>query len=170
MGQKNGSYSLVVRKYKLINVLLGRYIFARTYASVSEEVKGKKSDEKMEELSASLTEDHAEGDGHDEEDLEAQIIAKRDVSRMPAFLRRKMYHREEIPPFEFTYQFDRKYKRSLYGKMGKASGVDPSLFYPFEDELKEMLEERELFEPPLEELIASAQAKVDEAERERIKK
>ena len=51
--------------------------------------------------------------------------------------------------------------------MGKKSAVHPSLFYPFEDELEEMKEERQLFEPSLEQSIASAQAKVDERERER---
>ncbi len=106
--------------------------------------------------------------GDDEVDVQTAEPAKRDVSRLKPHFREKMYHREEEPSFRgYPGQLSRAYKREVYARMGAKSGVDPSLFYPFQDELDEMIEERNLYEPPLEQLKASAQAKVDEEERER---
>ena len=75
-----------------------------------------------------------------------------------------MYHVKEVPDVDPDWIFpkERPYKLKLYAKMGQASGVDPSLAWPFREEFEEMLEEEELFEPPLQERIQAAQAKVDE--------
>ena len=134
----NGSHCHILRRFQLINTLLSRKTPSRTFTSAE----------------------------NDAEAIEAQIMERRDVSRLPDHLKRKMYHREKVPHVRLPYQLGRDYKRTLYGQMGQKSAVDPSLFYPFKDELKEMKEERRLFEPSLEHLIASAQAKVDERERE----
>ena len=89
------------------------------------------------------------------------------MSQLPKRFRQQMYHVKEIPEMdpEWVIPKERAYKLRLYAKMGKASGVDPSLAYPFKDEFEEMMEEEELFEPPLHERIQAAQAKVDEERR-----
>ena len=159
----NGSYCHTLRRFNLINTLLSRKTPSRTFALAPDDAKEKERPKDEGQFMNSTQDDNL-----DEEAIEAQIMAKRDVSRLPDHLKRKLYHREKVPRFiGLPGQLGRDYKRTLYGHMGKKSAVHPSLFYPFEDELEEMKEERQLFEPSLEQLIASAQAKVDERERER---
>ena len=158
----NGSYCHTLRRFKLINTLLSRNIPSRTFALTQDDAREKERAKDEGEFVDSTQDDKFE------ESIEAQIMARRDVSRLPDRLKRRLYHREEVPRFEgLPGQLGRDYKRTLYGHMGKKSAVDASLFYPFEDELQELKEERQLFEPSLAHLIASAQAKVDERERER---
>ncbi len=140
------------------------YVFSRSFAATKEPQVEEKAEVETVEFSKEfdLDEELLEDDL-----IEAEMARLQDISRLPRHLRVKLFHRQEVPEVYSRHQFNRTYKRGLFGRMGKASEVHPSLLYPFQEELDEMIEERNLFEPTLEELIASAQAKVDEEAAER---
>jgi len=100
-------------------------------------------------------------------------IAARDVSRMPKKYRDRMKH-VMIPPekpdwyAEIFHTMD--FKRKLYGKFGRRSGLDPGILWPSKEEVREQIGFEKEWEPSLEEMVKNLEEERIVAEQERQKK
>ena len=88
----------------------------------------------------------------------SDIARKRDISRLPKHIRDRMKHVMKAPTYQFHFQEYRNYKRRMYAKYGKESGVDPGVMWPTKEELQETLKDEAEWEPTLQEMRAKAAA------------
>ncbi|XP_041099388.1 growth arrest and DNA damage-inducible proteins-interacting protein 1-like [Polyodon spathula] len=72
------------------------------------------------------------------------------------------WNSERTPDWQKTDKFERK----LYGRLGSASGVDPTRLWPSPEQLSEMMAEERLWHPSLQEMQKNIAVK----ERELAKK
>ncbi|OQV12964.1 hypothetical protein BV898_12800 [Hypsibius exemplaris] len=87
-----------------------------------------------------------QGEVYDQERL------ARDVSRMYPHHRAKMLHVGQMPQIMFEFQEGKDYKRKLYARYGRASGVNPGWMWPSREEIGRMTGmERDLGIPTLQE-------------------
>lgn len=93
-------------------------------------------------------------------------------SKMPEPIRRQMIG--VMPDIVFDYQIKDQYKRRLYAKFGRSSGINPGVVcWPSEEELKKIIEHEEEFEPTLQEMVRNVEKRKQEekdAIREREEK
>jgi len=85
-------------------------------------------------------------------------MTARDVSRLPKKYRDRMKHVMNPPekPDWYTEMFhSTAYKRQLYGKYGRKSGLDPGILWPTKEEVKEQIEFEKEWEPSLEDMLKS---------------
>ena len=96
----------------------------------------------------------------DEENAEELEVDRTDISGLPKKLRDRMSHVSNPPDQEsIGYKPEhllREFRRMCYAKYGRASGVNPGEMWPTREELAELIEEEQEFEPTLQELWATA--------------
>jgi len=97
--------------------------------------------------------------------------AARDISRMPKKYRDRMKSVMNPPekPDWYTDMFQSiAYKRKLYGKYGRKSGLDPGILWPSKEEVEEQIEFEKEWEPTLDEMLKSLEEErvLDEKDRE----
>jgi len=85
-------------------------------------------------------------------------MAARDVSRMPKKYRDRMKHvmnpPEKLDWYNEMFQTI-AYKRKVYAKYGRKSGLDPGILWPSKEEIKEQVEFEKEWEPSLEDMQKS---------------
>jgi len=100
-------------------------------------------------------------------------MAARDVSRLPKKYRDRMKHIMNPPekPDWYADMFQSiEYKRKLYGKFGRKSGLDPGILWPSKEEVKEQMEFEKEWEPSLEDMLKSLEDERQSALEAREKK
>lgn len=101
---------------------------------------------------------------------EFEIDRIRDVSGLSETNRRRMAHARQMPEIKKPFQETTKYQRKLYAMFGKESGIDPKIFWPTLDELKEMRKEEEEWEPSLQERWAKLKSAEQDWQQRRKKR
>ncbi|XP_030649945.1 growth arrest and DNA damage-inducible proteins-interacting protein 1 [Chanos chanos] len=71
---------------------------------------------------------------------------------------------EKTPEWQKTVKYD----RTLYGKYGAASGVDPVKLWPTHEQLDEMIAEEKEWHPPLEKMLENIAVKEKERAEKRL--
>jgi len=104
---------------------------------------------------------------------DAEELAARDVSRMPKKYRDRM--QSVMNPPEKPDWYDEMfqsigYKRWLYGKYGRKSGLDPGILWPSREEVREQIKFEKQWEPSLEEMLESLEEQRARQESFRQKK
>lgn len=105
--------------------------------------------------------------------VEDEEMAARDVSRLPKKYRDRMKHIMNPPekPDWYADMFQTiEYKRKLYGKFGRKSGLDPGILWPSKEEVKEQMEFEKEWEPSLEDMLKSLEDERQSALEAREKK
>jgi len=100
-----------------------------------------------------------------QEQDDPRISELRDISRMrPWHL--SILHGEPPPIDTFKWQKERWALKERYATYGRASGVDPGVFWPTQDELEEIRQEDEELHPKLSVTIEQMQQSKAEREKE----
>lgn len=93
----------------------------------------------------------------DEEELER----KRFQSRLPEKVYQKFVKKEFIPPVNKEH-FKIQHLRSMFGKYGEKTGLNPGIAWPTREELLEIIEHDKLFRRPLREMLDEVNAEEQE--------
>lgn len=92
-----------------------------------------------------------------------KMMAIRNKSRMPEPLRRQMEASLAMPNIIFDYQITERYRRKLYAKFGRASGINPAdICWPNEKRLKDIVEHEQEFEQTLQEMMLNVEKRKQE--------
>jgi hypothetical protein len=85
-----------------------------------------------------------------EEKFNEDVERKRHVSRFPTYAAAKKYKMEirDFKPLELNFRTLKFYQKT-YALHGKASGIDPAISWPSEEELNKIIEEEKLCEMAL---------------------
>ena len=103
-------------------------------------------------------------------ETEESLQDNRDISRLPKSLLYKMNHRLLLTDNEKNIRHastkdEITYKRSLYAKYGKMSGINPGIMWPSVQDLQEIVEDERDWDKPLSEMIET----VTEAKKAKLR-
>jgi len=101
---------------------------------------------------------------------DAEVMAARDVSRLPKKYRDRMESVMNPPekPDWYEEMFQSiAYRRWLYGKFGRKSGLDPGILWPSREEVREQIKFEKDWEPSLEEMLESLKSEREEKDASR---
>ncbi|XP_064607059.1 large ribosomal subunit protein mL64-like [Liolophura sinensis] len=96
---------------------------------------------------------------------EVDIDRIRNVSGLSEANRGRMAHARQMPEIKHAFQKTTKYQRKLYAKFGKESGIDAKISWPTLEQLKEIKEEEDEWEPSLQERWAKLKSAKEERQQ-----
>ncbi|CAD5123536.1 DgyrCDS11875 [Dimorphilus gyrociliatus] len=107
---------------------------------------------------------------HEEKPEVDEETARRNISGLRKKFRDRLPHVMEPSSPEFELHFTKQHKMRMFGKYGSKSGIHPGIHWPSKEELKELIEEEQIWEPSLAERMNTVLAEENEIRSTKLKK